>query len=73
MVEISRKASNSKVTQLFLDPTGRHIIVSTDTGDNYYLFQKWRRTKELGKLKVTILLKSKRGGILDNEYFFFEQ
>jgi 6-phosphogluconolactonase (cycloisomerase 2 family) len=52
-VEISRKPSNSnKVTQLFLDPTGRHIIVTSDNGDNYYLFQKWRRTKELNKLKV---------------------
>jgi hypothetical protein len=52
-VEISRKPSTSKVIQLFLDPTGRHIIVTTDTGDNYYLFQKWRRTKELAKLKVS--------------------
>lgn len=52
MVEISRKASASKVTELFLDPTGRHIIVTTDTGDNFYLYQKWRRTKELSKLKV---------------------
>ncbi|KAI8094681.1 Pep3/Vps18/deep orange family-domain-containing protein [Thamnidium elegans] len=51
VVEISRKASDSKVTQLFLDPTGRHIIVTADNGDNYYLYQKWRRTKELGKLK----------------------
>lgn len=55
MVEISRKASNSKVTQLFLDPTGRHIIVTTDSGDNYYLYQKWRRTKELSKLKASCL------------------
>lgn len=52
VVEISRKPSNNKVAQLFLDPTGRHIIVTTDSGDNYYLFQKWRRTKELAKLKV---------------------
>lgn len=38
--------------QLFLDPTGRHIIVTADNGDNYYLFHTWRRTKELAKLKV---------------------
>ncbi|KAI7887643.1 Pep3/Vps18/deep orange family-domain-containing protein [Mucor mucedo] len=55
VVEISRKASSSKVTQLFLDPTGRHIIVTTDTGDNFYLYQKWRRTKELAKLKGVVI------------------
>lgn len=55
MVEISRKPSDSKVSQLFLDPTGRHIIVTTDHGENYYLFHKWRRTKELAKLKVGYL------------------
>lgn len=52
VVDISRKPSPSKVTKLFLDPTGRHIVVTTDAGDNYYLFHKWRRTKELAKLKV---------------------
>ena len=54
VVDIARKPSASRVRHLFLDPTGRHIIVTTDTGDNYYLFQKWRRTKELGKLKVNL-------------------
>ncbi|CAO3627960.1 unnamed protein product [Mucor hiemalis] len=55
VVDISRKPSASKVTKLFLDPTGRHIIVTTDTGDNYYLFHKWRRTKELAKLKGVVI------------------
>lgn len=54
VVEIAKKPSASKVMQLFLDPTGRHIVVTTDTGDNYYLFHTWRRTKELAKLKVFI-------------------
>ncbi|CEP18639.1 hypothetical protein [Parasitella parasitica] len=55
VVEISRKPSSDKVAQLFLDPTGRHIIVTTANGDNYYLFHKWRRTKELAKLKGIVI------------------
>ncbi|KAL7317653.1 tethering complex subunit [Mucor circinelloides] len=55
VVEISRKPSSNRVTQLFLDPTGRHIIVTTDSGENYYLFHTWRRTKELAKLKGTVI------------------
>ncbi|KAI8064792.1 vacuolar protein sorting protein 18 [Gilbertella persicaria] len=55
VVDISRKNTSSQVSQLFLDPTGRHIIVTTDNGDNYYLFHTWRRTKELTKLKQKII------------------
>ncbi|KAG2207051.1 hypothetical protein INT46_009184 [Mucor plumbeus] len=50
-----KKPSSNKVTQLFLDPTGRHIIVTTCNGENYYLFHKWRRTKELAKLKGFVI------------------
>jgi len=69
VVEISRKPSSNKVTQLFLDPTGRHIIVTTCNGENYYLFHKWRRTKELAKLKVCIS-NEKHCYISTNEYPF---
>ncbi|KAI8987094.1 Pep3/Vps18/deep orange family-domain-containing protein [Pilobolus umbonatus] len=51
VVEISRKPSEDKVVELFMDPTGRHIIVTTQHGENYYLFQAWKRTKELVRLK----------------------
>ncbi|KAI7903291.1 Pep3/Vps18/deep orange family-domain-containing protein [Cokeromyces recurvatus] len=55
MVEISRKSTSNKAIKLFLDPTGRHIIVTSSNGENYYLFHKWRRTKELSKLRdITI-------------------
>ncbi|KAI7896992.1 Pep3/Vps18/deep orange family-domain-containing protein [Mucor mucedo] len=54
-IEISRKPSDGKVKQIFFDPTGRHLIITTDHGENYYLYEKWRRTKQLPKFKgVTI-------------------
>ncbi|KAI7880339.1 hypothetical protein K492DRAFT_76552 [Lichtheimia hyalospora FSU 10163] len=54
-IEITRKASDGKISKVFFDPTGRHLIITTDHGENFYLYEKWRRTKQLSKLKgVTI-------------------
>ncbi|KAG0169863.1 hypothetical protein DFQ28_011330 [Apophysomyces sp. BC1034] len=54
-IEITRKPSDGKISKIFFDPTGRHLIITTDHGENYYLYEKWRRTKPLAKFKgVTI-------------------
>ncbi|CEG66164.1 hypothetical protein RMATCC62417_02794 [Rhizopus microsporus] len=54
-IEITRKQSDGKITKIFFDPTGRHLIITTDHGENYYFYEKWRRTKPLPKFKgVTI-------------------
>ncbi|CEI89322.1 Putative Vacuolar protein sorting-associated protein 18 homolog [Rhizopus microsporus] len=54
-IEITRKQSDGKITKIFFDPTGRHLIITTDHGENYYFYEKWRRTKSLPKFKgVTI-------------------
>ncbi|KAF7727857.1 hypothetical protein EC973_006970 [Apophysomyces ossiformis] len=54
-IEITRKPSDGKISKIFFDPTGRHLIITTDHGENYYLYEKWRRTKPLTKFKgVTI-------------------
>jgi hypothetical protein len=37
---------------MFFDPTGRHLIITTETGDNYYLFSKWKKAKMLTKIRV---------------------
>lgn len=37
---------------MFFDPTGRHLIITTETGDNYYLFAKWKKAKLLAKIRV---------------------
>ncbi|KAI8078651.1 Pep3/Vps18/deep orange family-domain-containing protein [Halteromyces radiatus] len=50
-IEITRKPSDGKIIKLFFDPTGRHLIITTDHEENYYLYEKWRRTKQLNKLK----------------------
>ena len=49
----------TSIHKLFLDPSGRHIIVSTLSGDNYYFFSGWdthvKRARALVKLKGIII------------------
>lgn len=44
--------SEGKIYKMFLDPTGRHLIITTESGDNYYLYAKWKKAKLLSKIKV---------------------
>ncbi|ORX53539.1 hypothetical protein DM01DRAFT_1046133 [Hesseltinella vesiculosa] len=50
-IEIARKPSDGKIERIFFDPTGRHLLITTDHGENYYLYEKWRKAKHLSKLK----------------------
>ncbi|KAI8983923.1 Pep3/Vps18/deep orange family-domain-containing protein [Mycotypha africana] len=49
--EISHHSATSEVLNLFLDPTGRHIIITTNNGENFYLYHNWKKPWELIKLK----------------------
>jgi hypothetical protein len=53
MVKIPVKAS---IYKLFLDPSGRHLIIGTAQGDNLYLYSKWRELvpKPVKSLKMVI-------------------
>ncbi|XP_046364864.1 vacuolar protein sorting-associated protein 18 homolog isoform X1 [Haliotis rufescens] len=49
-VEIPR-AVDDKVHKIFLDPTGKHLIISMKCGDNYYLSRNSKKPKPIAKLK----------------------
>jgi hypothetical protein len=51
-IEIPRIGKDGAITAAFFDPTGRHLIVTTDIGENYYLYDKWQKCKLLKTLKV---------------------
>jgi hypothetical protein len=42
--------SSSAILKLFLDPSGRHVLVSTPSGDNYYFFSGWETTAKRARL-----------------------
>ncbi|KAJ1976726.1 tethering complex subunit [Dimargaris verticillata] len=50
-VELPRKSPDLRIRKLFFDPTGRHLFIATDQGENYYLFETWQKPKLLSKLK----------------------
>lgn len=54
-IDIPRKPTDGLVTDAFFDPTGRHLIITTDRGENYYLYQKWQKCKPLKHLKVRVI------------------
>lgn len=49
-VEITKPGSD-KIHKLFLDPTGRHLIISMSSQENYYLNRNSKKPKSLGKMK----------------------
>ncbi|KAG0263918.1 hypothetical protein DFQ27_001570 [Actinomortierella ambigua] len=54
-IEIPRKVAEGRIYKMFFDPTGRHLIITTETGDNYYLFEKWKKAKLLSKIRGVVI------------------
>jgi len=53
-IEIPRKPE-VKIYKIFFDPTGRHLLITTEQGENFYLFEKWKKAKVLSKFKGVII------------------
>jgi hypothetical protein len=53
-VQIPRKPSEMSIHKLFMDPSGRHIIVTSTQGENWYLHRSWRKPKQLKGFKMVI-------------------
>lgn len=49
------KRPEDQLHQLFLDPTGTHLLVSLRSGDNYYLHKRNPRPKKLVKLQGMVI------------------
>ena len=46
------KSVDDRIYSLYLDPTGRHLIISMLSSENYYLARAAKKPRPLGKLKV---------------------
>lgn len=53
-LQIPRKTSELSIYKIFLDPSGRHLIVTSKQGENWYLYRGWRRLKQLKSFKMVI-------------------
>ncbi|KAJ1311737.1 hypothetical protein OPQ81_010207 [Rhizoctonia solani] len=53
-LSLGKKPQEATVHKLFLDPSGKHLLITTTQGDNYYLYEGWKKAKPLGRLKMII-------------------
>ncbi len=51
---IQRKPSEFTLYKIFLDPSGRHLIVTSTQGENWYLYKGWKKFKQLKSFKMVI-------------------
>lgn len=49
-----RKPPDMTLYKIFLDPSGRHLIITSTQGENWYLFRGWKKPKLLKSFKMVI-------------------
>lgn len=53
-IPIPRKPGEFTIYKLFLDPSGRHLLVTSTQGENWYFFRGWKKPKQLKGFKMVI-------------------
>jgi len=53
-IPIPRKTTELNIHKIFLDPSGRHLIVTSLQGENWYLYRGWKKPKQLKTFKMVI-------------------
>jgi len=53
-VQIPRKPTEMSIHKLFMDPSGRHIIITSTQGENWYLYRSWKKPRQLKGFKMVI-------------------
>ncbi|KAI0348420.1 hypothetical protein BDW22DRAFT_1366129 [Trametopsis cervina] len=53
-VQIPKKSADFTIHKMFLDPSGRHLIISSTQGENWYLYRGWKKPRLLKSFKMVI-------------------
>ncbi|KAI0361279.1 hypothetical protein OH77DRAFT_1585409 [Trametes cingulata] len=53
-IQIPRKPNEFTIHKLFLDPSGRHLLVTSLQGENWYFYRGWKKPKQLKGFKMVI-------------------
>lgn len=53
-IQIPRKSNEFTIHKLFLDPSGRHLLVTSLQGENWYFYRGWKKPKQLKSFKMVI-------------------
>ncbi|TPX64225.1 hypothetical protein SpCBS45565_g06048 [Spizellomyces sp. 'palustris'] len=54
-IDATLRQKADKIRKIFLDPSAKHLLISTEAGDNYYLFEKWKKPRILNKFRGVII------------------
>ncbi|KAG8844570.1 hypothetical protein FRB96_002999 [Tulasnella sp. 330] len=49
-----KPAAELSIYKVFLDPTGKHTIITTEQGDNFYSYEGWTKARQLAKWRMVI-------------------
>ena len=55
-VEISKKTVEFKINKIFLDPSGRHLLINSVQGETLYLYRGWKKPKPLKRFTSSKLV-----------------
>ncbi|KAJ6574972.1 Pep3/Vps18/deep orange family-domain-containing protein [Mycena capillaripes] len=53
-IPIPRKPADMTIHKIFMDPSGRHIIITSTQGENWYLFRAWKEPRQLKSFRMVI-------------------
>ncbi|KAF8973878.1 DigA protein [Flammula alnicola] len=53
-IQIPRKTTEMSIYKIFMDPSGRHIIITSVQGENWYLYRYWKKPRQLKGFKMVI-------------------
>ncbi|KIL71799.1 hypothetical protein M378DRAFT_155409 [Amanita muscaria Koide BX008] len=53
-IQLPPKPTEMTIHKLFMDPSGRHIIVTSLQGQNWYLYRTWKKPRQLKGFKMVI-------------------
>jgi len=53
-IPIPAKPTEMTIYKLFMDPSGRHLIITSIQGQNWYLYRTWKKPRQLKGFKMVI-------------------
>ena len=53
-IQLPPKPTDFTIYKLFMDPSGRHIVVTSTQGQNWYLYRTWKKPRQLKGFKMVI-------------------
>ncbi|KAG8219704.1 Pep3/Vps18/deep orange family-domain-containing protein [Butyriboletus roseoflavus] len=54
-IPIPRKPTEMSIHKIFLDPSGRHLVITSHQGENWYLYRGWKKPKPLKSLNKMVI------------------